>query len=237
MPLLTFVARVTDGMLLVASMELNHTTGAGDETMDLYKSQAKQIFKKLNPRSVSKCSLESGAYTFHYLIEHGICYLTLCDKGFPKRLAFLYLEEIHQEFVAFLEEKEAKDSVDEKRPRQDWTRQVELVARPYYFIKFDKNIKKKVKDFANPSSRSNASRLNDDLSDIHSIMKKNINEVLKRGENIDHMQDVTSNLKQQSSSFRWGAKKVSLMAQWQQYAPFVAVAALLIFVLILKFYF
>ena len=37
--------------------------------------------------------------------------------------------------------------------------------------------------------------------------------------------------------FRWGAKKVSLMAQWQQYAPFVAVAALLIFVLILKFYF
>ena len=50
------------------------------------------------------------------------------------------------------------------------------MARPYYFIKFDKNIKKKVKDFANPSSRSNASRLNEDLSDIHSIMKKNINE-------------------------------------------------------------
>ena len=33
------------------------------------------------------------------MIEQGICYLTLADKGYPKRLAFLYLEEIHQEFV------------------------------------------------------------------------------------------------------------------------------------------
>jgi hypothetical protein len=36
---------------------------------------------------------------------------------------------------------------------------------------------------------------------------------------------------------RWGAKKVSLMAQWQQYAPFVAVGGVLIVVLALKFYF
>jgi hypothetical protein len=28
-----------------------------------------------------------------------VCYLTLCEKGFPKRLAFLYLDEIHNEFV------------------------------------------------------------------------------------------------------------------------------------------
>jgi len=205
--------------------------------MDLYKSQAKQIFKKLNHRSVSKCSLESGAYTFHYMIEHGVCYLTLCDKGFPKRLAFLYLEEVHTEFVDFLEDAEKKKSAEEGRMPQDWTRQVELVARPYAYIKFDKNIKKKGKEYANPTSRHNTSRLNEDLSDIHSIMKKNIHDVLKRGEDINHMQSVTSNLKEQSSSFRWGAKKVSLMAQWQQYAPFVVVGVVLFIVLVLKFYF
>jgi len=201
-----------------------------------YKSQAKQIFKKLNPRSVSKCSLESGAYTFHYMIESGVCYLTLCDKGFPKRLAFLYLEEIHNEFVVFLDEAEQKKAAEEKRIPQDWTRQVDTVARPYAFIKFDKSIKKKGKEFANPGSRSNASRLSEDLSDITTIMKKNINEVLKRGENIEHMQNVSSNLKEQSSNFRWGAKKVSLMAQWQQYAPFIAVGVVFFLVLLLKFY-
>jgi hypothetical protein len=34
--------------------------------------------------------------------------------------------------------------------------QVELVARPYAFIKFDKNIKKKAKDYANPSRHNSA---------------------------------------------------------------------------------
>lgn len=37
-----------------------------------------------------------------YMIEQGICFLTLAEKGYPKRLAFLYLEEIHQAFVGEL---------------------------------------------------------------------------------------------------------------------------------------
>ena len=34
-----------------------------------------------------------------YMIEDGICYLTLTDKTYPKRLAFLFLEDISREFV------------------------------------------------------------------------------------------------------------------------------------------
>lgn len=34
-----------------------------------------------------------------YLIDDGICYLTLTDKAYPKRLAFLFLEEVCKEFV------------------------------------------------------------------------------------------------------------------------------------------
>lgn len=37
-----------------------------------------------------------------YMIERGICYLTLTDKAYPKRLAFLFLEEINREFEADL---------------------------------------------------------------------------------------------------------------------------------------
>ena len=186
---------------------------------------------------MAKCSLESGSYTFHYMIQQGVCYLTLCDKGYPKRLAFLYLDDIHGEFVQFLDETEAKKAAEEKRQPMEWTRVVDLVGRPYAYIKFDKNIKKIGKEFANPGSRSNTNHLNDDLADIQSIMKKNINEVLKRGDNIEHMQSVTGDLKNQAQSFRWGAKKVNLMAQWQQVAPFVAVAVVLLFILFLKFYF
>ena len=39
-------------------------------------------------------------YIFYsYLIDNSICYLTLTDKSYPKRLAFLFLEEIAKDFV------------------------------------------------------------------------------------------------------------------------------------------
>lgn len=237
MPLLTFVARVADGMLLVASMEQNNLTSDNQEQMDLYKSQAKQIFKKLNPRSIAKMSIDSGSFTFYYMIEVGICYLTLCDKGYPKRLAFLYLDEIHSEFVSFLTDVEEKKAREQNRQKQEWSRQIDTVARPYAFIKFDKLIKKKGKEFANPNSRNNAGRLTEDIADIHSIMKKNINDVLKRGEGLDTMAEVSEKMKTESNQFKWGAKKMSIQAQMQQYAPFLAVGAVLFIILFLKFYF
>ncbi|ETO82043.1 hypothetical protein F444_03745 [Phytophthora nicotianae P1976] len=194
MPIITFVARVSDGMLLVASME---SIGDANGNLDTYKQQAKQIMKRLDQRSPTKCSIESGAYTFHYLIQEGVCYLTLADRGFPKRLAFLYLEEVHAGFVEELE----RDS------GSNWRDVVTTVARPYAFIKFgkkasfllvalvvhkycdttDKFIQKKRKEYADPSSSQNMHRLNDDLADIHNIMRKNIQEVLNRGERVERM--------------------------------------------------
>ena len=43
-------------------------------------------------------SLEAGTFTFHYLIDTAVCYLTLVEKAYPKRLAFQYLEELRNEF-------------------------------------------------------------------------------------------------------------------------------------------
>ena len=53
-----------------------------------------------------------------YIIEGGVCYLTMCDRSYPKKLAFQYLEDLQREF--------------EKVNRS----QIETVARPYAFIKF-----------------------------------------------------------------------------------------------------
>jgi vesicle transport protein SEC22 len=57
-----------------------------------------------------------------YIIETGVCYLTMCDKSYPKKLAFQYLEDLQREF--------------DKQNRS----QIETVARPYAFIKFGKVI-------------------------------------------------------------------------------------------------
>ncbi|GCB76830.1 hypothetical protein scyTo_0021038, partial [Scyliorhinus torazame] len=83
-----------------------------------YQSQAKQLFRKLNEQSPTRCTLQAGAMTFHYVIEKGVCYLVLCEAAYPKKLAFAYLEDLQAEF-------------DEQHGRK-----VPTVSRPYSFIEF-----------------------------------------------------------------------------------------------------
>lgn len=53
-----------------------------------------------------------------YVIEGRVCYLTMCDRAYPKKLAFQYLEDLKNEF----------ERVNGS--------QIETAARPYAFIKF-----------------------------------------------------------------------------------------------------
>ena len=80
------------------------------------------VFKRLAQMSpsqaASRVSIESDAFVFHYLIEADVCYLTLTDRGYPKKLAYQYLEELQSEFSRL------------------YGPQIEGIARPYAFIKF-----------------------------------------------------------------------------------------------------
>ena len=123
MILLVFVARVADSLLLVASTDQMRSSDSQD-TMDVYKSQARQILRKLDARSPARCSIESGPYTFHYVISECCCYLAMTHRSYPKRLIFQYLEEIARDFA----EEVARDCGG------DWRSAVETVGRPYAFI-------------------------------------------------------------------------------------------------------
>ena len=53
-----------------------------------------------------------------YIIETGICYLALCEQAYPARLAFSYLENLHQEFS------------------EQHGQEIHRAKRPYHFIEF-----------------------------------------------------------------------------------------------------
>lgn len=222
-----YIARVTDGLILVASMEHgSSSTATSNDTMEVFKTQAKQLLKKLNPRSAAKMSIESNPFIFHYLIEDGICYLTLTDKAYPKRLAFLFLEEICREFVADLKADHG----------EDWQRQVDQVGRQYAFIKFDRVIQRKRREYMDPSSSANMKKVNDDLQSIHHIMRKTIDDVLDRGQKLDDVADISKNLATESQKYKWGAKQLSAMALFKQWAPLIAILVLAAVVLGIRFY-
>ena len=97
---LTMIARVLDGLPLAEGLDT-------DASIDLeyYKQQAKTLFKKLSHGPgvpPSRMSYESGEYFMHYVIESGVCYLTLCDRNYPKKLAYSYLEGETEREIASL---------------------------------------------------------------------------------------------------------------------------------------
>jgi len=211
MPLLTSIARLSDALILVASVS-HSLTPIPSSSLDMYKSQAKLILRRLNASTVKKCSIESGSCIFHYVITNGVIYLTLCDASYPKRLAFLYLEEISDGFVMEL----TRDHGDQ------WNDKIQTAARPYQFIKFDKFIQRKQREFMDVNSRNVKGKLEEDLSEIQSIMKKNIQEVLNRGDKLDHVSRVSSNLVNESKKFKWGAKKVRSEERCMNFSNFGA---------------
>ena len=67
-------------------------------------------------------------------------------------------------------------------------------------------------------------------------MKRNINDILDRGEKLDNVQNISNDLLKKSSGFKWGAKKLTLQAQIQQYLPLAIAAILVLFILYVKIF-
>ncbi|CAI5949804.1 unnamed protein product [Closterium sp. NIES-65] len=208
----TMIARATDGLPLAEGLD----DGREQREVEVYKQQAKSLFKRLSQGlpQASRMSIETGPYFFHYIVEGGVCYLTLCERSYPKKLAFQYLEELQREF--------------EKVNRS----QIETVARPYYFIKFDTFIQKTRKQYLDTHTQRNIDRLNDDLIEVQQIMTRNIQDVLGTGEKLDHLTQVSSRLSTESSAYAKKAKQLSQQALLRKWAPI----AILVLVVVMVFY-
>jgi vesicle transport protein SEC22 len=122
-----------------------------------------------------------------------------------------------------------------------WRSQVDQTARPFRFIHYDPIIQRKQREYRDSrggggSNNHANSKLHEDLSEIQSIMRMNIDEILNRGEKLDHVSSISNELQQKSKDFKWGAKKLTWQARLQQYGPVVAGSSIVLLVLYLKFF-
>ncbi|KIR36210.1 vesicle transporter SEC22 [Cryptococcus deuterogattii MMRL2647] len=170
----TTIFRVHDALPLAASVDDESTEKALTE----YKQQSKLIFRRLNANSEPACSIESGAYTLHYLIVDKVIYMCICDNSYPRKLAFSYLDELSKEF------------------QRSYGDKIDGATRPYAFMGFDTFIGKTTRLYrdsrsltqgvgpaAGPSSRLD--QLNENLKDVTQIMTKNMEDLLWRGDSLD----------------------------------------------------
>ncbi|KAF7989740.1 hypothetical protein HCN44_008414 [Aphidius gifuensis] len=208
MVLFTMIARVADGLPLVATMQEDEQSG---KNILEYQNQAKMLFRKLGTQSPSRCTIETGPYLFHYLIENDVCYLVLCEKNWSKTLAYSYLEDIAQEFHV------------------QYGKRVNTVTRPYTFIEFDIYIQKAKKSYSGGRSRRNMNALNNQLHDVQRIMVQNIDDVLQRGTILSELDTKSQNLSMMSQKYK---KNATYLNSKSMYIKAVAgVVAFLVFFL------
>merc|ERR1719356_2374564 len=128
-------------------------------------------------------------------MDSGVCYMALFDKSYPKNLAFAFLEEIQRLFEEELQREFGTGSVD-------YRSKIETIEKPYYFIKFDRQITKKKAEYKDTSSSKALGRLNENLTEVSGIMRQNIDDILKRGENLDTISDKARDLRDTSKRFK-----------------------------------
>ncbi|XP_028987669.1 vesicle-trafficking protein SEC22b-A [Betta splendens] len=208
MILLTTIARVADGLPLAASIQEDEQSG---RDLQPYHSQAKQLLRKLTAQSPDRCTLEAEDMNFHYLMAQGVCYLCLCENSFPKKLAFAYLEDLHNEFY------------------DQYRRKVSSATRPYSFIEFDTYIQKAKKTYIDSRTRRNLGSIHSELQDVQRIMVANIEDVLQRGESLSALDTKASNLSSLSKKYRSDAKYLNTRST---YAKVAAVAVFFITLII-----
>lgn len=238
-PILTQVARSADALPLVATSTPTHNLVVTSQ----HQQDAKKLLRSMTADSPKMSITGDDGLVFYYMARDNLCFLTLCEATYPKRLGFLYLEEV----ADALQQELVKEFASNASPilacvilsfvcvslshtlSLQWRNEVDQASRPFQFIRYDPIIQRKQREFRDASQQQ--SRLAEDLTEIQSIMKKNIDEILNRGEKLDHVSDISSELRNKSKDFKWGAKKLTWQARLQQYGP-MAVGALIVLVVI-----
>ncbi|KAL4967367.1 SNAP receptor SEC22 [Aspergillus stella-maris] len=211
----TQIARL-DGLMLAASVDDEQA----ETELSEIKGQAKMIFRRMSRNSAPQASIESGQYNLHYLIKDDVCFLCICDRSYPRKLAFTYLSDIATEFT------NTYPASQYQSPS----------LRPYAFVEFDTFIQRSKKVYQDSRASANLDKLNDELRDVTKVMTKNIEDLLYRGDSLERMGELSGRLREDSKKYRKAAVRINWELLVKQYGPFAGVGLIFIFLLWWRFF-
>ncbi|KAG2711297.1 hypothetical protein I3843_04G064800 [Carya illinoinensis] len=151
-------------------------------------------------------------HCFNYLVENGIFFITLCDSSYPRKLAFHYLQDLHQEFEKF------DNSLIEK------------ITRPYSFVKFDSIIGNIRKRYIDTRTQANLSKLSANRKQELDIVTKHVSEILECcRQNSDQIPERILTGTPPTPSSIWGSPRLQVIAlKWTPITIIVVVAVVLL---------
>ena len=103
-------------------------------------------------------------------------------------------------------------------------------------MRFERIINKKRKEYRDANARENIDKLNAELVDVKNIMTESFDMILNRDKNLTELSELGGKLSQDSGKMKNDAKKLRLSYMFRQYMTYIVIAAIFIFLLLIKFY-
>lgn len=103
-------------------------------------------------------------------------------------------------------------------------------------MEFDTFIGRTKATYADTRASQNLGKLNDELRDVTSVMTKNIEDLLYRGDSLERMGEMSSRLRDDSKKYRKAAVKINWDLLIKQYAPIGVFAVVVLLFIWFRFF-
>ena len=120
-------------------------------------------------------------------------FFAITERSFPKELATIYLDDIAQEFVNTHRDADYRSGT----------------LRPYAFNDFDTFIQRTKKSYENPRASDNLDKVQAQLKETTQIMSKNLEDLLYRGDSLERMSTMSSDLRDASKKYKRAAVRIN----------------------------
>lgn len=92
----------------------------------------------------------------------------------------------------------------------DYQSQIETIETSYKFLRFERVINKKRKEYLDQGTKENINKLNQELVDVKNIMSESFEMLLNRDKNLNKLTEMGKNLSQDSAAMKKSAKNLKL---------------------------
>jgi vesicle transport protein SEC22 len=118
----------------------------------------------------------------------------------------------------------------------DYRSQIETIQKPYFFITFDRTVQRKRAEFRDPNSSSAIAKLNEGLTEVNTIVRRSLEEMVARGDALEDVSGRATTLRDEAKKFEKSAKYLNWQAMVRKYGMIATVSFAILLILYIKLF-
>ena len=156
---------------------------------DFLNFHSRLVIGRIKKDTHTEVQLEKGV-CFAVAKEDNIGCTMICDEEYPKRVAIEFLLKVYDNFKEFM--------IQNKIDLSDINKDTD--------VKF-KYLEEEIEGWQDPSNKDTIMKLKNELNEMQDIMRQNLDELFKRGENLEDLMKKSDDLNVLSINYYKQAKK------------------------------